>query len=166
MMKVWYILLLGLMISNYAGAQEEVILKGKILDEETGEELIGVNIVVYRNDHYIAGTSTDFDGNYELKLVPGIYDVDVSYIGYPPNRVAGVVVIADKENILNVKLNSLIDYDQLRFSIIRCINVPIVDQDPGSNSLNEIDQWEIKRSPHKRVPAITLGGSPGITGGF
>ena len=56
-------------------------LSGKVTDCTTGEELISANIVIKKIGAFVAGTATDFNGNYSVTLDPGTYDVSVSYIG-------------------------------------------------------------------------------------
>ena len=73
------------LVSSLVG--QHSILHGKITDEETGEELIGANITLIQNENVIAKTSTDFEGNYELKTRPGVYDLEVAYIGYVTKKV-------------------------------------------------------------------------------
>jgi hypothetical protein len=58
---------------------DNILLKGKIVDEETGLPIIGANIV-------IAGTTkgavTDFEGKITLNLPPDTCIVKISMIGY------------------------------------------------------------------------------------
>ncbi len=61
-------------------AQDEVTYKGQITAGDSGEPLIGVNILILRTS---SGTQTDFDGNYELTARPGD-SIQISYIGYDP----------------------------------------------------------------------------------
>ncbi len=59
-------------------SNKEFTIKGTVLDKETKEPLIGVNIFVETDK--VRGTVTDFDGNYELKANEG--DVIVfTYMG-------------------------------------------------------------------------------------
>ncbi len=53
------------------------VITGKVIDKETGEPLIGANIICDGK-----GTITDFDGNYELMLDDGSRNLVISYIGY------------------------------------------------------------------------------------
>lgn len=53
-------------------------IKGKIVDETTGEGIVGA-VVNAGNNKAVA---TDLDGNFELKLDEGSYTVAISYIGY------------------------------------------------------------------------------------
>ena len=71
---------------------------GKVTDVDNGDDLIGATVILNQNGVYVTGTSTDFDGNFKLNVDPGTYDVEVSYIGYPTNRITGVVVKAGQSN--------------------------------------------------------------------
>ncbi|MBP7184259.1 MAG: TonB-dependent receptor [Saprospiraceae bacterium] len=50
---------------------------GVIRDKETGEPLIGATV-----NYGKGATITDFDGNFEVKLTNGKYDIIFSYVGY------------------------------------------------------------------------------------
>ena len=66
-----------------SGYSQSAKLKGKITDEATKEGLFGVNVMVTStNEKVKTGTSTDFDGNYEIALPSGSYRVKYNYIGY------------------------------------------------------------------------------------
>lgn len=72
-------------------------ITGLVTDKD-GEPLIGVNVVVKGTNN---GTSTDFDGNYQLQGVDEDAVLVFSYIGY---RTAEVDV--DGRSIINVQLES------------------------------------------------------------
>ena len=55
-------------------------IRGTISDKETGELLMFTNVLVKGTDPPI-GAQTDLDGNYELIVEAGTYDLEVSYIG-------------------------------------------------------------------------------------
>ncbi len=79
------------------------ILIGNITDSESGEPLIGVNIVIDGTSH---GTISDFDGNYRLeKIDNGICKVRFSYISYMPQVLEDVDLRGDEPVILNVMLS-------------------------------------------------------------
>lgn len=73
------LLFLGMWLAAL-GSGAQITLRGKVTDQNTGEPLIGAN-VIYKNNRDI-GTTTDFDGTFELKVpsVPAV--LNVSYIGY------------------------------------------------------------------------------------
>ncbi len=53
-------------------------IQGTVSDANTGETLIGVNIIYAEGQ----GTITDFNGEYQLVLAHGTYSLMVSYVGY------------------------------------------------------------------------------------
>lgn len=62
----------------YSGTTGKI--SGKITDAETGEALVGANIII--NESFM-GTASDADGNYFiLNIPPGIYTVSISMMGY------------------------------------------------------------------------------------
>ena len=55
----------------------------------------------------MAGTNTDFDGEYTIKPIqPGTYDVLFSFVGYQSKKVTGVVVSANKIQFVNAELGA------------------------------------------------------------
>ncbi len=64
-------------------------ISGTVIDEATGESIIGAYVVLQGTT---TGTATDFDGKYSLKLAPGVYNLEFTYTGYPTKAVEGVEV--------------------------------------------------------------------------
>ena len=48
-------------------AQERILVRGKVVDGETGDPLPGVNVVV---DKTTSGVTTDLDGTFEIRVLP------------------------------------------------------------------------------------------------
>jgi len=67
-----------LLLSAAIYAQDKATVKGNIKDAKTGEPLYGVNVYTNTNQ----GTTTDFDGNFSLKIDPGTYDLKISFVSY------------------------------------------------------------------------------------
>lgn len=82
------------------------ILTGKILDAETGETLIGANVLMLQNGKPVRGVASDYDGIYRLQLDPGTYDVEVSYTGYTSEKRTGVLVQAGQITNLDFSLKA------------------------------------------------------------
>ncbi|WP_218597800.1 TonB-dependent receptor [Polaribacter sp. NJDZ03] len=80
----------------FANAQS-LTLKGKVVDEHN-ESLPGATILVKENNK---GTSTDFDGKFQLNLLKGDYTIQVSFIGY--NTVSKEIHL-DKNNEIEFTL--------------------------------------------------------------
>jgi hypothetical protein len=65
-------------IGKYRRAQ----VKGKVIDGQNFEELVGV--IVYVEDLSL-GTTTDINGNYLIELPVGEHKLNFSYVGYQPD---------------------------------------------------------------------------------
>ena len=88
-------------LSGLQGYSQKGFLRGKIIDEKTGEELIGATVVVTGTTK---GTITDFDGNYSLELDEGTYNVTCSYISYQTQNFHTIKIKADDVTIINILL--------------------------------------------------------------
>jgi hypothetical protein len=102
-MKKIYIALL-LLINTLAYSQSVGTISGTILDIENN------NTPLPFADAYIKGTSigttTDFDGNYLLKVEPGTYTLVFNFIGYKTIEVPNVVVKANENIVINKSLSA------------------------------------------------------------
>lgn len=85
-MKNIYIILLSC-LTLVAHAQHKVV--GKVTDQESGEPLIGVSILLEGTS---TGTITDIDGNYVLTIPDENATLKFSFIGYMPQS----VVVGDR----------------------------------------------------------------------
>ncbi len=84
MIKRYYIVFLILMLPLISVfSQVPSVLKGKVIDDETGEALIGVTIIeVNELNRSLNGTVTDLNGNFTLRLSNPDTKVRISYIGF------------------------------------------------------------------------------------
>lgn len=82
---LFFIVLYYALLGSTAFSQGKSIVSGRILDQNTKEPLIGVNVVeIDENGRYISGTITDNNGNYILDVSSPQASILVSYIGYMP----------------------------------------------------------------------------------
>ena len=83
-------------------AQETGTVRGTVTDEESGETLIGVNIVI---EGTTKGTITDFYGNFNLTNVPaGKVNLVFSYISYTTKTISDVEVKPGDVTVMNVQM--------------------------------------------------------------
>lgn len=95
------ILLVSILISSHLFSQSGSI-RGKVIDKQTGEELIGATILI---DGTTTGTITDFDGKFSIdKVEPGKYKIRCSYISYETIYAEGVEVRAGEVTTLSFQL--------------------------------------------------------------
>lgn len=75
---------LFLLIASAAFAQQKFTLSGTIIEEDSGETLFGVNVLVPQLQ---TGTVTNQYGFYSLTLPEGEYEITYSSIGYATKRI-------------------------------------------------------------------------------
>jgi len=89
------VLFLGLI--NFLFAQTGRIY-GLISDGNTAETLIGATVLVVETG---VGTVTEIDGTYELKLAPGTYTLQVTSVGFQPQKVTDLAIKAGDDTKLD-----------------------------------------------------------------
>lgn len=105
------LVLFVLLISNFtadvhtsAASNPSGIIFGKIIEQDTGDPLIGANVLVMGTT---MGAATDLDGNYRISNVPaGSYSLRITYIGYETQEITDVMVKPNKPITINVILQS------------------------------------------------------------
>ena len=106
-------------------------LQGTVKDKKSAEPLPFVSIVLENRGAKVASGQSDFDGNYKISPIePGTYDVTVSYVGYQPTKVTGVVVNSNKITFQDFDLNSGVELSDVE--VIR-YKVPLIDKDGGAS---------------------------------
>lgn len=103
-------------------------IKGRVYDKdsENREAIPYASIEVLRNDSMLLLTTSDKEGNYELKpLKAGKYKIKVSSIGYEAMQLQDVFVASNKVTFLDISMSAaielkdieVIDYSKPAFSI-------------------------------------------------
>lgn len=102
-------------------------IKGTVKDTD-GNGVPFANIVVEKNGNQIAGTTTDFDGNYELKpILSGTYEIIVSSVGFQKKLLKDVTVKKENETYLEIIMNETsISLDEIEVVEYK---VPLVKKD-------------------------------------
>ncbi|MBN1952283.1 MAG: TonB-dependent receptor [Bacteroidales bacterium] len=162
------ILLINLMLATpYFIYGENGSIMGKILDETTGESLIGATIQI---EGTTTGTITDFDGNYKLgNLEPGTYTVLISFVSFETLQIEGVTVKAGEPTMINASLSEalteLAEVKVVARSIQKTEAALQVLQRKSANVLDGISSQQISRlgdsdaaSALKRVTGVSVQG--------
>lgn len=80
-------------------------IRGKVVDVDTKEPLIGVNVAVYMNNELISGAATDENGLYRIpNIAVGRIQLVCSYLGYQTSALNNVVVGSAKEVVIDFEL--------------------------------------------------------------
>ncbi|MDG2426223.1 MAG: TonB-dependent receptor [Flavobacteriales bacterium] len=141
-------------------------LKGEVTNNETGETLPFVNVVLFLNGNQVTGVTTDFDGKYTIKPIdPGTYDILFSFVGFTPKRVQGVKVTANKIRFVDATLSEGVLIDEAE---VVTYTVPLIDRDGGASG-GTVTREDIEKLPGRdatTVAATVAGvGTTGTGGG-
>lgn len=165
-MKKIIFFIVGLAVLNNVFAQTGTI-RGKVIDSNTGEELIGATIII---DGTTTGTITDFDGNYTLSNIEvGKYPIRCSFISYETILVADVEVKTNDITIINFNLKTAtVDIGEVKVqakAIQRTENALLVMQKKSATLIDGISSQQISRMGDsdaagalKRVTGISVEG--------
>lgn len=137
------------LISQFSSAQTS--LAGFITDAKTGDLIIIASVSLFQNDIVVKRVETDFDGLYLFsKIKPGVYNVEVSYIGYTSTMVVDVIIKENWANRLNVVISEAVLMDDI---VIKDYVVPLIDLDESSQGMTVTDK-SISSLPTRGVSDI------------
>jgi hypothetical protein len=140
-------------------------LKGQIKDFDTKESLPFASVILFLNGNQVAGTNTDFDGEYTIKPIsPGTYDVLFSFVGYQSKKVTGVKITANKIQFVNGELGAGVMMEEAE---VVEYSVPLIDKDGGASG-GTVSREDIDKLPGRSATSIAstvAGASTAGTGG-
>jgi len=156
-MKNLYTLLFIGLFSMVGFASTTGKITGLITDSETGEPLIGANVIIAELG---MGTASDFSGYFALlNIPPGAYDVVANYIGYSSVTYNDVRVMIDLTTTQNFKLSTLALEGE---AVVIQATRPVVQRDVAS-SQRHVTTEEIVDLPINSVDEV-IGLQAGIEG--
>ncbi|MDZ7846296.1 MAG: TonB-dependent receptor [Owenweeksia sp.] len=136
---------------------QEGIIKGRVYDAVNNEPLPYANVIVKGTD---IGTTTDNEGNYELQVKPGLYNVEASFVGYKPQIEFEVQVTLAKPTFLNFGLDEASKtLDEVEVSAQNQFE----KKEESPVSLNTLGINEIQRNPGGNQDiSIVIQSLPGV----
>lgn len=91
-----------LTLASFLHAQGSGRIGGRVSDQKTGEELVGVTVVVMGTNQ---GAATDYEGKFVIgNLSPGTYSLQVSYMSYRKKVIEKVEVKPNEVTHLHINL--------------------------------------------------------------
>ncbi|MFC2119885.1 TonB-dependent receptor domain-containing protein [Bacteroidota bacterium] len=152
-----FLLLLVFASSVFAGTTGK--LKGYVTDKQTGEVILGANIII---EGTYFGAASDLDGYYYINNIPpGNYRVIVSAIGYRKVIVENISIRIDLTTNVDVELSSTII--EMEDEVVVTSTRPLVQKDLTSTSVT-ISSDEIRMMPVENVDQI-VNLQAGVIGG-
>lgn len=129
---------------------QEMTVSGVITDQETGETLPGVTVVI--KDQPSKGTVTDFDGNYKLSV--STEDVlSVSFIGYKTETIP-----VGGQTVIDVALR--LDVEELQEVVV--IGYGVQKKKVLTGSIESVSAEEISQTPVVSVDQALQGRAAGV----
>ena len=159
--KLLLILFIALVATLELSAQ--ATLRGTVTDEAKGETLIGTYVTV-KSGGKATTVVTDLDGNYNINLEPGKYQVEATYLGYAKSQINDVLVKAGQANVLDIKLSN--DDKVLNTVVISIYKVPLIEQDKTTSG-GVLTSEQIRTSPLRDINSLAANtaGLSAIDGG-
>lgn len=133
------------------------IIKGSLVDATNNEPIIFASILVLETD---IGTTTDENGNFEIEVPPGVYNIRFSYVGYKDQTLFEVSAKSSRPTTLEVQMETT----QLTIEevVVKASSFRKTEESPVS--LRNIGITEIKRNPGgNRDISRVVQNLPGVT---
>ena len=142
------LVLWGLGICILSMAQQGLVT-GKIIDNATGETLIGASVVYAPGK----GTITNPEGKFELTLDQGNYNLQISYVGYEPENVS--IDVGEKPLFLEFRMQSMtIDEVVITADVARSRETPV--------AFTNVSPAKIEEELAGQDIPIILNSTPGV----
>ena len=117
------------------------IIKGRVYNSINSEAVPFANVVIQDTTQ---GASTDIDGNYKITdLKPGLYNLEVSYVGFEKKVVYEVQVVEDRPTVVNIPLKE----SSQDLKEVEVKGKAFTRREEAPVSLNTIGVNEIQRNP-------------------
>ena len=154
-MKRFQTIFLSLLVGVYAFA--DINVKGKVIDADGSEPMIGVSVLVKGSS---IGTVTDFDGNFQL-TVPDKATLQLSYIGY---KTIEVRAVSDMNIIMESDAQQLQEVVSLGYSAVKKAELSSAVVTVSAEQLTDVTTSDIGNTLQGKVAGLTVsnaGGQPG-----
>ena len=154
-MKRFQTIFLSLLVGVYAFA--DINVKGKVIDADGSEPMIGVSVLVKGSS---IGTVTDFDGNFQL-TVPDKATLQLSYIGY---KTIEVRAVSDMNIIMESDAQQLQEVVSLGYSAVKKAELSSAVVTVSAEQLTDVTTSDIGNMLQGKVAGLTVsnaGGQPG-----
>jgi len=153
------------LFSFYSIAQTGLV-RGSLIDGDFQDPVPFANILVKETG---TGTTTDFDGNYELILTEGVYTLIFSFIGYETIEIKDVNVVSNEANVIDITMNTLAQgLDEVIVSVSASTNTEKSVLEFQKKSISLVDGLSSQRikssgasniaSAVKSVPGVSVQG--------
>jgi outer membrane receptor protein involved in Fe transport len=151
-----------IMTGNYMMAQSTGVIRGTITDAD-GAPLFGAAVKVLEDSTFVTGTTSDFDGNYNIKdITPGNYDVQIEALGKAAQRIQGVIVDPSQVAYISAKLTAATYMLKEAEVVVRPFEKTIINPLYSTMTSIRLDQIEKMPATPGDIIAIAVSVTPGV----
>lgn len=154
-MKRFQTIFLSLLVGVSAFA--DINVKGKVIDADTSEPMIGVSILVMGTS---TGTVTDFDGNFSL-TVPDKATLQLSYMGY---KTIELRAVPDMNIIMETDAQQLQEVVSLGYSAVKKAELSSAVVTVSADQLTDVTTSDIGNMLQGKVAGLTVSNASGQPG--
>jgi hypothetical protein len=157
------IILIGIFVVHlFVSSAQKGTLTGTVKDKQSTEALQGATVKIAATSH---GSITDENGEYEIILPVGTYDISVSYVSFHPVVFAKVEIQNGKTTRLDVLLEAVMLQDvTIRETALRNTESAVVNAVRTSSSVaNGVSAQEISQTQDRnaaevirRIPGVVV----------
>ncbi|WP_435182064.1 SusC/RagA family TonB-linked outer membrane protein [Cellulophaga omnivescoria] len=148
-LKTKLILVVTLFCSAITLAQESLTVKGTVVSSADNLPILGVNIIIQNT---ATGTTTDFDGNYEIKAKKGDV-IQFSFIGFITKN----ITVADQTTI-----NVTLDEDASKLDEVVVVGYGTRKKSHLTGAISSIGGEDVAAVQATRVDEALSGKLPGV----
>lgn len=146
----------------FASAQGAKI-SGIVSDNNSGEEIPFVTVLLLQNNKQVMAVATDFDGKFTFANVnDGLYSIKVAFVGYNILQLDSIVVKNNKDVLVEINLYAGVDLDAVE--IVK-YSEPIIDRDITASG-EKVRRSEISAIPGRSATAISQTTTGVVTEGI
>ncbi len=131
---------LALVLLTVVTFAQEAIIRGRVVDAKNNDPLPFANVVAQGTEF---GTTTDIDGNFELRVTAGLYNLEVSFIGYRTRLVPEIQASQAAPAQVTIKLEE----DAQQLQEVEVVANPFEKDAESPVSVQNLGVNEIRRSP-------------------
>lgn len=154
------IFLLFIQTNNFAQGTGKIV--GQVLEETSGSELAGANVIILNTNK---GAATDQQGNFVITgITPGTYNIKASFLGYQ-DQILDVTVNSNQTVIVNfslketaTELGEAVVYGQMTRGQAKALN----EQKNAANIKNVVSAEQFLQFPDRNA-AETAARIPGVS---
>jgi len=155
MLKKIFTVTVSFFLINFTLLAQTGKITGKVTDTQTGEPLIGANILILNTNF---GSATDVNGEYIITQVPpGDYDLRVSYIGYQNVTIQNIRVTSGLTQEVNFKMPSQTIATE---EVVIISERPLIEKS-STNAIRIINAEDLESLPVRTLNAV-ISLQPGV----